>query len=180
MLTLTIGATDGFDEVSNTFGQYGGIETTFEHSLVSLSKWESKVEKPFLGPDLKTTEETMLYVEMMLLDPKMAPEVLRRINEKDIEAINNYIEAKMTATWFSERARGPRGSEIITAELIYYWMINFSIPFECQYWHLNRLLTLIRVCSAKSQKPKRMSPAEMMERQRAMNEQRKAKYGTTG
>src|SRR4051812_45246710 len=180
MLTITVGATDVYDEESGTFGDQGGVELQLEHSLVSLSKWESIYEKPFLGSINKTSEEVFSYVECMILTPNPPEEILKKLSQENIQEINEYIDRKMTATWFSEQPGAPKSREVITAELIYYWMTVFTIPFECENWHLNRLFTLIRICNVKQAKPKKMSRAEAGRRNRELNAQRKAQLGTRG
>lgn len=179
MLKIVVGGTEAFDEATSTFVTQGGTAIELEHSLVSLSKWESKFEKPFLGKGEKTTEEVLAYIEGMILGE--VPEgILSQLSEDNVAEINRYIDAKMSATWFRETPGAPPSREIITAELIYYWMVEFKIPFECQYWHLNRLFTLIRVCNMKGAKPQKMSRGEIARRNRELNAQRKAQLGTKG
>ena len=183
MLTITVGGTESFDEETQGFVDQGGTLIQLEHSLVSLSKWESIFEKPFLGKDPKSPEETLTYIKCMCLDPDLPPEVFQNLSEENIAAVNEHIGAKMTATWFSEPPGAPKkppASEIVTAELVYYWMTVFNIPFECEHWHLNRLFTLIRICNTKQGKQKKMSKAEIAARNRELNAQRKAQLGTTG
>jgi hypothetical protein len=158
------------------------VTLELEHSLVSLSKWESYFEKPFLSPDDKTHEQTLWYIRAMAISPDIPSEVFERITEKNFEDINNYITSKQTATWFTERpGSGTAFSrEVITAELIYYWLITHHIPFECQYWHLNRLITLVRVCNLKNQPAKKMSRRDMLAERKALNAQRQQKLGTRG
>lgn len=180
MLTIIVPGDEFFDEESQEFVTRGDVKIELEHSLVSLSKWESKFEKPFLIAEEKTNEEILAYIECMVLTPEIPPEVFSRLTSDNYDKIDEYIEAKMTATWFSENPSAPRTSEVITSELIYYWLVTFNIPFECQHWHLNRLFTLIKVCNVKNAKPKKMSRSELAARNRELNEQRKKQLGTRG
>lgn len=180
MLTLIVDGTESFDEVRQKFVVVGGTELQLEHSLVSVSKWEATFEKPFLGKEEKTGEEVLAYVQCMAIDPKTPGEVFLKLDKQAYEDINEYIGAKMTATWFSDAPGPPKTREVITAEVIYYWMTTFNIPWEAQHWHLNRLFALIRICNIKSAKPKKMSRAEQVQRQRDLNAQRRAQLGTTG
>jgi hypothetical protein len=180
MLTIVVPGIEMFDDDSQEFVSVGDVTLELEHSLVSLSKWESKYEKPFLGKGEKTTEEVLGYIRAMVLTPNVPEEVFTKLSEENINAVNEYIEAKMTATWFSDAPGAPSTRDIITAELIYYWMVTFNIPFECERWHLNRLFTLIRVCNLKQAKPKKMSRSELAARNRELNAQRRAQLGTKG
>jgi hypothetical protein len=179
MLKITVGATEIYDEETRKFTKRGGIELELEHSLVSLSKWEQFFEKPFLTLQEKTIDETKKYIEFMILTPDFSPEVLEQLSQDNYDEIEKYISAKMTATTFNE-PRASRSAEIITSELIYYWLITFKIPFEVQYWHLNRLFTLVKVCNIKTAKQKPMSRSEVAARQSALNEQRRRQLGTRG
>jgi hypothetical protein len=180
MLTILVGGTESFDETKQEFVTVGGFELQLEHSLVSLSKWESKFEKPFLGPEKKTDEEAISYIEAMILTQDFSPELLKKLNQKNFDEINAYIDAKMTATWFSDSPGSPKTSEVITSELIYFWLITFQIPWEAQHWHLNRLFTLIKVINAKSAKPKKMSRSEIIAHNRELNARRRAQTGSKG
>lgn len=180
MLKITIKGDEFYNETTQEFVTPDDVVLELEHSLVSLSKWESFFEKPFLGTGEKTPEEIMWYVEAMVLTPNFPPGIFQRLSEENLDEINKYINAKMTATTIAELPNQPRSREIITAELIYYWMIALNIPFECQHWHLNRLLTLVKVCNVKNTPPKKMSRADAAQRQRQLNEQRRAKYKTRG
>jgi hypothetical protein len=180
VLTIVVPGVEVFDNHAQEFSTEGDFTLELEHSLVSLSKWESKHEKPFLGKDEKTSQEILDYIKAMVLTSNVPDEVWSKLTEENISAINTYIEAKMSATWFSELRPESRNRETMTAELIYYWMITYQIPFECESWHLNRLFTLIRVCSIKQAKPKKMSRSEIMQRNRELNAQRKAQLGTRG
>ena len=180
MLTIRVGGTEAFDDEAQKFVDQGGTLLQLEHSLVSLSKWESIFEKPFLGKEEKSPGEVVAYVKAMTLTPNVPAEIYAQLSEKNFEEVNEYIERKSTATWFADTGREPASREVVTAELIYYWMVTFNIPWEAQYWHLNRLFTLIRVCNVKSSKPKKMSRQEMADRNRRLNEERKKQLGTSG
>lgn len=181
MLTIIVDGDEYFNENTQTF-EYpeATVVLEFEHSLVSLSKWESKHEKPFLSANNKTPEEVLDYLQCMLLTEDVDKETLYRCSDKNLSDIQNYIQSGQTATTFGEMP-GRRGiGEVITSELIYYWMVSYNIPFECENWHLNRLFALIKICNIKSSKPKKMSRHEIANRNRELNAQRRAKYGTQG
>lgn len=183
MLTITINSVEMYDEVSKEFISSDETILQLEHSLVSLSKWESKWEKPFLGNEEKTNEQTLDYIKAMTISGDVSPEVYDHISSKNFKEISEYIDSKMSATWFNDKQTTGAGSskkEVITSEIIYYWMISLNIPFECQYWHLNRLLTLIKVCNQKNTPEKKMSKQELIARNRALNEQRKAQLNSQG
>ena len=180
MLRITIPATEMFDDSTQEFIVTKEQTLQLEHSLISLSKWEAKWNKVFLSKEEKTIEETIDYIRCMTLTQNVDPNVYRCLTEENFREINAYIEAPMTATYFSNEERGGRLKEQVTSELIYYWMIALNIPVEFQKWHLNRLLTLIRVCNIKNQPPKKMSRREIANRNAALNEARRKQLNSRG
>lgn len=180
MLRITIPDKELWDEIKEEFVYKKGQTIQLEHSLVSLSKWESKYCRPFLVKQDKTYDETVDYIKFMTITQNVAPEVYKNLTDENIEDIKKYIEAPMTATHFSDETNKKTSREQITAELVYYWMVALNIPFECQKWHLNRLLTLIRVCNIKNTPPKKRSKKDIMRRNSAMNAARRKRYNTRG
>lgn len=180
MLEIVIQETELWDESDQTFIYIKEQTLRLEHSLVSLSKWESKWCKPFLNNQEKTVEETIDYIRCMTISQNVDPNVYKCITNEQLQEIFKYIEAPMTATTFSQREHKGSSREQITAELIYYWMIACNIPFECQKWHINRLLTLIRVCEIKNTPPKKMSKRELMSRNASLNAARRRQFNSKG
>jgi hypothetical protein len=180
VLRITVPGVEHFDEENSEFITKGDYVLELEHSLVTLSKWESITERPFLAEGKKTAEDVMSYIRVMVQTPDVPPVVFDRLSQENIDDINKYIAAKMSATWFSTVPNAPKTKETITSELIYYWMTVFNIPWEAQYWHLSRLFTLIKVCNEKNAKPKKMSRAETVARNRKLNEERKQQFKTRG
>jgi hypothetical protein len=178
MLQITIPSVEYYDSVKEEFVEAKETTIRLEHSLLSLSSWESKWNKPFLSSE-KSAEEVLDYIRCMTLTQNVDPRVYTRLTKENIEAINNYIDAPMTATTFTTDNKVSK-KETITAEIIYYWMIASNIPFECQKWHLNKLLTLIKVCSIKNAPPKKMSKRKTMTNNAAINAARRQALGTRG
>lgn len=177
MLRITVPEQEYWDEQKEEFIYSKEQMLQLEHSLVSLAKWESKWCKPFFGKQEMTREETLDYIRCMTLTQNVDPIVYKNIPSEIIKQVSDYMEAPMTATWFSEdNKKNTPNREIVTNELIYYWMIALQIPMECQKWHLNRLLTLIQVCNIKNAPPKKMGKRELMSRHRALNEARRKKF----
>lgn len=181
MLTITIPPDELYDERTNKFIEIKETTLQLEHSLVSISKWESKWHKIFLDEKVEKTEEEIIdYFKCMTLTQNVNPYVYYALKKDTIEKINNYIKNPMTATKFNEEnlkkmSMGkPRNDEKMSSELIYYWMVSAQIPFECQKWHLNRLLTLIRICGIKNQPPKKMSKSDLANKYRNVNAARRA------
>ena len=177
MISIHIEEHEAFNELTNEFITIKPQTLVLEHSLIAISKWESKWHKPFLNKNNKSTEEALDYIRCMTITPNVDPNVYNFISEKDILRIDEYISDPMTATTFSEQGKS---RSIITAEIIYYWMVTFNIPFECQKWHLNRLLTLINVCSIKNSPQKKMSKSEIASKNASLNAARRKALGTKG
>ena len=180
MLRITVPATEEWDELKQEFVNTKEQTLCLEHSLVSLSKWESKWNKPFISKADKTVEETLDYIKCMTISQNVDPNVYRCLTEENLNQVHEYINAPMTATTFSDNQRSSGNGEQVTSELVYYWMIAYNIPFECQKWHLNRLLTLIRICGIKNQPPKKMSSRDIMSRNAALNAARRKQLNSKG
>ena len=179
MIQLVIPNNEYYDEDKNEFIVLKGGTIQVEHSLVSVSKWESKWKKPFLTKDRKTIEETIDYVKCMTITQNVKDELYNNLTNDNIETISKYIADPMSATRFYNEKKS-NSKEIITSEIIYYSMTTYNIPIECQKWHLNRLLTLIKVFGTKNDKPKKMSRSEIMNRNRELNNQRKQQLNSNG
>ena len=179
MIQLVIPEREFWDTGKSEFNMIKGTTIQVEHSLVSVSKWESKWKKSFFNKRDKTTEEIIDYVRCMTITQNVRPEVYSILTNDNMNTISEYIAESMTATFFNDESK-PTAKEIITSEVIYYWMITYNIPFSCEKWHLSRLLALIKVCSKKNDKPKKMSRAEIINRNRELNNKRKQQYNTKG
>ena len=181
MLQLTIKGGQVYDEATNKVITVRGQTLQLEHSLVSLSKWEQKWKKPFLNNNQMTDEMSIDYVRCMTLTQNVNPDIYNYMTADDLTKVRQYIDDPMTATWFRNQNRKP-GHDVITSEIIYYWMITFGIPLDpCQKWHLNRLLTLIRVCDEKSSPGrKKMTKRQAAAQYRDLNAARRARMGTRG
>lgn len=180
MLKIHVIGEELYNEETEEFFTEGDFDLELEHSLISLSKWESKHQKPFLSSESKTPEEIFSYVEAMIISRDYPEDVVLRLSRKNIEEINTYIDSKESATTFGSMPERKGRGEIITSELIYYWMVAFTIPFECEHWHLNRLFALIRICNIKNSPPKKVSRNEIAQRNRDLNAQRRAQLNTSG
>lgn len=176
MLEIQVALEEGYDETSFKFIVSSSFTVRLEHSLSSVSKWESVWEEPFLGKKDKTQKQTISYIEKMILNDNLPPEVFQKLIDEHLEQIMNYVSADMTATKIHVDPNSPQSRETITSELIYYWMISMNIPVQFEHWHLNRLITLIRVINLKSSPKKKMSANE----RRNLNRQRLQQRRTTG
>lgn len=181
MLRITIPSDEYWDERKQEFVYVEGGSILLEHSLAAMAKWEAKWKKPYLTNDPKPRAEQIDYIRCMTVNKdQVNPKVYEALTQKDLEKVAMYINDPMTATTFTERGHGRISREQVTSELIYYWMVALQIPFECQYWHLNRLLTLVRICNVKNQPSKKQSAKSTLSQNAALNAARKKKLGTTG
>lgn len=180
MLYLVLKRPELFDHEKQEFIKEKEQKVQLEHSLVSLSKWESKWCKPFLSSTKKTYEETIDYIRCMTITQNVDPDMYNYLSDDIIRQVNEYIDAPNTATTISDSQSKKSNSEQITSEIIYYWMFELKIPFECQKWHLNRLLTQIRVCDIKNRPDKKMDRKEIMRRNKSLNEQRRQQLQSKG
>ncbi len=180
MLTLHIPAKELFNNQTQQFVPVKARSIQLEHSLLSLSKWESKWLKPFMSQEDKTREETLDYIRCMTINNDVSEETYLSLSEEHYRLIKQYIDAPMTATTFSKEENKRHSREIITSEIVYHWMVVNQIPFECQKWHFNRLITLIRVCNLKSQQPKKMGRRATMSRNAQLNAARRKQLNTRG
>lgn len=180
MLRITIPETEIYNEKTNEFIPIKEQTLQLEHSLVSLSKWESKWCKPFISTKDKTDEETIDYVRCMTMTQNVNPNVYLGLSSENIKQVNDYIAAPMTATTIHDRSPGRVNKETITSEILYYRMLEFGIPFECQKWHLNRLITLIKVCDIKNGPQQKMPMSEVMRQQAAINAANRKRFNSKG
>lgn len=181
MLELEIEAKELYDEVKEEFVTIKPATVRLEHSLVSVSKWEARWKKPFLKPDYQfTNEEFVDYMKCMTISQNVPEEVYRWMNHSERKIVNEYINDNKTATTFSNLDGSRPNRQIVTSELIYYWMTVYQIPFECQKWHLSRLLTLIQICNIKNSNSKKMTPRSILNQNRKLNAQRRKASGSKG
>ena len=186
MLRISVSGEERWDSENERFikPEFENATLLLEHSLISLSKWESKWKKPFLDmkPDAHSLEETLDYIRCMTINENINPKVYECLTPQNIQEINDYISDPMTATTINQHGgkKSTFGREVITSEIIYYWMITMNIPKEMEKWHLNRLLTLINVISIKTQPQQKMTRRQQAMQYKMLNEQRRAKYHTRG
>lgn len=180
MLNLTIPAQEVFDEENSEFIYLPAVNLNLEHSLLALSKWESKWNKPFLDNKEKTREEFLDYIRCMTINSNVDPRNYYRLTDQMILRVKDYIDSAMTATTFHNLKQSKASRETVTSELIYYWMVAAQVPFTAEKWHLNRLFTLLRICEIKSDKPQKMSKKDIYKNNNALNKARRAKMGSKG
>lgn len=186
MLEFTIPETEVFDESTSKIHRLPPIDVKLEHSLLTISKWESIWEVPYLSTTTKKTPEQLMSYISLMSDPPLPPEVLIRLGARERKLISDYTEAKMSATWFSDKPNGSSRGPVNTTELIYYMMTSLNIPFECERWHISRLFNLIRICQIKaeaadpSKKNKSRVSSQILSERAALNAKRRAETGSTG
>lgn len=180
MLRIVIPGEEHFDRETREVYTVGDVVVDLEYSLVALSKWEQKYKKPFLHEKELTAEEQLYFIECMVVTPEISPETLYRLSVENLNDIKEYTEDKATATWFSDTGTSPKSREIMTSELIYFWMFSAGIDIAAENWHLNRLFTVIKIFGLKNAKPEKMSRSELAKRNREENARRKALYNTSG
>lgn len=187
MLTIVIPRVELWDEVKQEFQTFPGASLLLEHSLIAISKWESKYHKSFLSKDKKTDAELRYYVKCMTITPNISDLAYRCLTPGNLKDIQAYMDSPMSATTFRENKNHPHSNERITSELIYYWMVSNQVPFECEKWHINRLMNLLKICGIKNQeanskqkKPKKTASNSHLASMSALNAQRRAALGTKG
>lgn len=187
MLSVVIPPVELWDENKQEFINFPGAKIMLEHSLIAISKWEAKYRKAYLSMDKKTEAETRYYVKCMTITPNVPDLAYRCLTSENYKEIKAYIDSPMSATTFRENKNHPHSNEKITSELIYYWMVSNQVPFECEKWHINRLMNLLKICSIKNQesqkgmkKPKKTASSSHMASMAALNAQRRAALGTKG
>lgn len=184
MLEIIVPASEMFIQETNEFINTKETTLQLEHSLISIKKWEAKWHIPYLHTKNKTNEQILDYVKDMTINKPSDPNCYYALTKDNIKAITEYIENPMTATWFSNNKKEGQSNirkETYTAEVLYWQMIELGIPVEFQKWHLNQLITLIRVINAKrSEHDKKMSPQEAAMKRSALNAKRRAKRRSRG
>jgi hypothetical protein len=180
MLTIIVPKTETFNAETSKFAvDEPSVVLELEHSLVALSKWEEKFKKPFLTKDPKTPEEILGYIEAMIVTAEYPKNIVYRMTRENLDEINSYIESSQSATTFKDVPKPKGPGETVTSELIYYWMVAFSIPPAYENWHINRLFNLIRIANIKHSNQsgtQKMTPTD----RRKLNEERKRQYNTSG
>lgn len=179
MLKLIIPETELFDDRTGEFINIDRTALTLEHSLISISKWESNWEIPFINTRHKTKAQTIDYIKCMTITPNVNPNVYRCITNEHIRVVNEYIDKPMTATTFSDKNKGSRNKKI-TNEEIYYQMIELGIPVEFEKWHLNRLLTLIHVCTSYRTPGNKRSTSDIIRDHKAINAANRKRFNSKG
>lgn len=169
-----------FDEENNRFIKVPQTTLLMEHSLVSISKWESKWHIPYLSNKPKTREQTIDYLRCMTITQNVDPFLFYCIPDKELLKIKDYIENPMTATTFSDEEGKGHTKKVLTSEVLYYYMTMYNIPVEFEKWHINRLLTLIKVCSEENKPKKKIGSKKLASKYASLNAARRAKLNSKG
>lgn len=195
MFEITIPGEELWDARRAEFTSTKAVTLRLEYSLVSLSKWESKWHIPFFDDSMEKTPEQMQdFVRCMTVTQGVDPTVYARLTVENLNAIYRYMEDPMTATWFAgegrpgekyqngtakrrARRRPPGTGKVLTSEVLYSRMFQAGVSIECERWHLNRLMTLIRVCQEEQAPPRKMSRKDALRQRRELNAARMKKYG---
>lgn len=177
MLHLTIPKQEIYNDSLEEFQTVGPFNLQMEHSLLSISKWESKTKKSFFRQE-STVEDTILYFKCMTIN-KVDDVAFSLLTQENVREIREYIDDSKTATTF-KNTNEKKSRELITSELVYYWMTTMNIPFEAEKWHFSRLITLIRIHTAKNTPQKKRSKSELLAENRAINEARRKQFNTKG
>ena len=180
MLRITIPKQELWDEKKEEFINVEEKTLQLEHSLISLSKWEAKWHKPFLKDEEKSVEETIDYIRCMCTTPNVDPGIFKYVTDEIVQQVSDYINDPMTATTIWSRDSGLPSKEKITSEVLYSAMVERGIPFECQKWHLNRLIMLIRVFNERNSEKKKRSTREIAREQAAINAARRKALHSKG
>jgi hypothetical protein len=180
MLQVTVPEFEVYSSEENLFTTIKEQTLAFEHSLLSISKWEAYYCKPFLSKTAKSSEETIYYLRCMCLTPNVNPIIFKHLPSSILDQVKEYIDTPKTATWFSDESKNSKSAQTLTSELLYYHMIANGIPFECQKWHLSRLITLIRICQEKNAPKKKMNKRDILKQNAALNAARRSKLGSKG
>ena len=185
MLKVVVPYRELYDEKANEFIEVKECVLQLEHSLVSISKWEAKWKKPFLTKEEKTREELIDYIRCMTINGNIDPNVYLALPNNIFREIIEYLDDPHTATVINEikhpgAPKRKMSSEGITSELVYYWMVALQIPFECQKWNFNRLMTLIRICEIKQSPKQKMTKSQILANNHELNKARKAQLNTRG
>lgn len=180
MLKLRVQSKEWFDEKKSEFITFDGADLELEHSLKAIREWEGKWERPFFSDKQMTKAEFIDYVRCMTLN-KVDKLAYLSLSNANVREIQKYLEKKHTATWFSNKQNTPkRRNETVTAELVYYWMTELGIPYTCESWNFNTLMTLIEVCNRKNAKPSKRNSSDILSEQAKLNAERRKRLNTKG
>ena len=180
MIEIYVPERELYDEVNEVFITTKPCILQLEHSLLSVSRWESKWRKSFFANEEKTRAESLDYIRCMTINRNVDSYVYQLLSNKDLDRISEYIDASLTATTFHRYKKAPPNRQIITSELIYSWMVTYNIPFECQKWHLSRLMTLIEILNIQNSPQKKMGKNEILRSNAELNRARRAKLHSKG